>query len=422
MKAGLDAKDLPGFEASNKRLSALRKTMNKYSSDAGLPWTPGHRFSDLRGEKAASEYNALLKERQAIIDKSGNLYRVEMDVDEVDLLDWDKMLDEQPPEVMERLRKTDWYNFAEDQLGNNIERNPTGEDLYRWLLQDYDKKEASLLLNEAGIPGIRYDDAMSRGEKAGTTSNYVIFDDKLLKIVGEGDDAAFKGGQVDKGLLGGAPDTGLLGGHRGLLAAGGKRGANPRKFVNKQIREGNIPETARDEAIVELIRIKGVQDARAANRPGFDGLLNATWKRQRQVQDIKADRHADKLLAQDTAGMWNKASRDEIARAAKSQGIFNVNDALSRATLEAVPRALKKQGWKLRHSSGKWRKDSRYVVSPDGKYEVRLSNHYLPDTPQREYSRTQSSPRWDDEYVISGNEDPAAVVDEILGWYAEAMQ
>jgi nucleotide-binding universal stress UspA family protein len=118
----------------------------------------------------------------------------------------------------------------------------TGEALYETLIKNFGSKEAaSRALNEAGIPGIRYADAMSRGEKYRVklstskgpyadnafstkeqaaayakekeaegfitetvdegTSNYVIFDRKLLKIVGEGEDAAFKGGQVDKGLL-----------------------------------------------------------------------------------------------------------------------------------------------------------------------------------------------------------------------------
>ena len=40
---------------------------------------------------------------------------------------------------------------------------------------------ASKMLNEAGIPGIRYLDAGSRDLGHGT-SNYVIFDDKLIDI------------------------------------------------------------------------------------------------------------------------------------------------------------------------------------------------------------------------------------------------
>lgn len=42
--------------------------------------------------------------------------------------------------------------------------------------------EASKKLLEAGIPGIRYKDAGSRGTDAGTY-NYVVFDDKLIEIL-----------------------------------------------------------------------------------------------------------------------------------------------------------------------------------------------------------------------------------------------
>jgi len=252
------------------------------------------------------------------LDNPGNLYHVEMDVDEVDLLDWDLPLSEQPekvraalgnmrvqqsymgsggfetPEIAQRVATEKlgldpgsfeirpWtapsgaqlhgiygsavpkprYRVAGDaktymtrqmadgaarRSGGTVEAvasgDRTGEALYETLIKNFGSKEAaSRALNEAGIPGIRYDDAMSRGEKyrvklstskgpyADTafstkeqaaayakekeaegfitetvdegTSNYVIFDDKLLKIVGEGEDAAFKGGQVvDKGLL-----------------------------------------------------------------------------------------------------------------------------------------------------------------------------------------------------------------------------
>ena len=44
-------------------------------------------------------------------------------------------------------------------------------------------KEAEIkALREAGIPGIRYLDQMSRGEGKGS-SNYVVFDDAIIDIV-----------------------------------------------------------------------------------------------------------------------------------------------------------------------------------------------------------------------------------------------
>jgi hypothetical protein len=46
----------------------------------------------------------------------------------------------------------------------------------------YGGADASKALREAGIPGIRYKDQGSRGAEGGT-SNYVVFDDKLIDIV-----------------------------------------------------------------------------------------------------------------------------------------------------------------------------------------------------------------------------------------------
>ena len=40
----------------------------------------------------------------------------------------------------------------------------------------------SRLLNEAGVPGIKYLDAGSRGITGAPTHNYVIFNDKLIDI------------------------------------------------------------------------------------------------------------------------------------------------------------------------------------------------------------------------------------------------
>jgi hypothetical protein len=60
----------------------------------------------------------------------------------------------------------------------------TGEDIYRKLSDAYGTPEAaSEALRKAGIPGIRFLDAMSRGAGKGT-SNYVVFDTGLLNVLG----------------------------------------------------------------------------------------------------------------------------------------------------------------------------------------------------------------------------------------------
>ena len=182
----------------------------------------------------------------------GSLYRAKLDVEEEDLLDWDKPLSEQSPKVLAAFKRA-WAQtfFSGDHPDAKLLRQLHGEQGENLRFEDMQilpnstaaqayntfaanqrggsdselKKAASRALNEAGIPGIRYDDAMSRGDKYRVklstskgpyadntfstqeqaavyarekeaegftteivdegTSNYVIFDDKLIEKVPE---------------------------------------------------------------------------------------------------------------------------------------------------------------------------------------------------------------------------------------------
>lgn len=114
------------------------------------------------------------------VEQVGNLFQVDIPENDV-LLDWDALLDEQPTDVMQKLRSADWFKFAEESLENSLDYNPTGADLYHWLLEDYSPQEASELLNSIGIPGLRYLDGTSRGTD-GDSHNYVIWDEKSVTV------------------------------------------------------------------------------------------------------------------------------------------------------------------------------------------------------------------------------------------------
>lgn len=112
----------------------------------------------------------------------GNLYQVEINANPDELLDWDKSLDDQP-QIMQKIEQTDWGEFAIEGAENAAERrgqNPGGDDLIRWLQED-GPDFAMEQLREAGIKGIKYKDAVSRGKEGGTY-NYVIFDDTVVDI------------------------------------------------------------------------------------------------------------------------------------------------------------------------------------------------------------------------------------------------
>ena len=169
--------------------------------------------------------------------KRGSLYDVGLPDDQT-MLDWDKRLSEQPPAVKAIIA-------ADPELSKIAAASPqyTGEELYKILsgwrgdsrfLKELEAKGlgyaegASRYLAAAGIPGQRYFDASSRltpvhlengqwrlkGDKSNKifdtkgeaeewvdkngTRNYVIFDDKLIKITGvEEPKSAFNKDQYD---------------------------------------------------------------------------------------------------------------------------------------------------------------------------------------------------------------------------------
>lgn len=108
---------------------------------------------------------------------SGNLYRVELDVEDSELLDWDKPLSEQSDKVRAALGP------ANTGFGELIAKG-TGGQLVQGLKEVAGPQETARRLLERGIPGIRYLDGNSRRSGAGSY-NYVMFDDSRIKITEE---------------------------------------------------------------------------------------------------------------------------------------------------------------------------------------------------------------------------------------------
>jgi hypothetical protein len=137
-------------------------------------------------ERAAK--NALLQldrieNGEKIVDV-GNMYEVNIAATPDEFIDWDLPLDEQSESVMNALKKTDWYQYAEEGAYNAAERrgdNAYGMDLVRWLEED-GAEDAAQMLKDAGIKGVQYADAQTRFGKGPKTKNYVVFDDKLIDI------------------------------------------------------------------------------------------------------------------------------------------------------------------------------------------------------------------------------------------------
>lgn len=97
----------------------------------------------------------------------GSMYEVNINANPDDFLDWDKPLSEQPEGMVDKLRSA----------GLDVRDKSVRPPFYGL------QSEASVApLREAGIPGIRYLDAGSRGAGDGSR-NYVVFDENLINIV-----------------------------------------------------------------------------------------------------------------------------------------------------------------------------------------------------------------------------------------------
>lgn len=114
------------------------------------------------------------------VKSAGKLYHAELDVEPHQLLDWDKPLSEQTPEIQKMLedmgvpshQPTSWGPMNGQAAWEHLNRKHGSPDA------------ASQALRETGIPGIRYLDQGSRDAGEGT-HNIVMFDDSLIKMLGK---------------------------------------------------------------------------------------------------------------------------------------------------------------------------------------------------------------------------------------------
>jgi len=115
----------------------------------------------------------------------GHMYEVNINAPPEHFLDWDAPLSEQSQHVQDALEKTGQMNDARRYFQANARMfpNPTGEDLHDYLkLANASDRAPVDMFHAAGIPGIRYLDAGSRGVGEGTR-NTVIFDPATIEIL-----------------------------------------------------------------------------------------------------------------------------------------------------------------------------------------------------------------------------------------------
>jgi GNAT superfamily N-acetyltransferase len=116
----------------------------------------------------------------------GSMYELNIDSDPADFLDFDAPLSTQPAWQKVRRRWDETLgdpDIIQERLGIDPE-NTTGGDYMSKLGSGLTGQDVAISaqLREAGIPGIKYLDAGSRGT-SDATRNFVVFDEKLISIV-----------------------------------------------------------------------------------------------------------------------------------------------------------------------------------------------------------------------------------------------
>jgi hypothetical protein len=130
------------------------------------------------------DLRALVKFKETGEWTPGSMYEVNIDADPNAFLDWDKPLSEQPEAVQGFANSLKDKSFLARKRLEDVS-TATGKDVWEKARNAFgvgQSDAATKALAEAGIPGIKYLDAGSRGAGDGTR-NYVVFDDKLISIV-----------------------------------------------------------------------------------------------------------------------------------------------------------------------------------------------------------------------------------------------
>jgi len=184
-----------------------------------------------------------------------------------------------------------------------------------------------------------------------------------------------------------------------------------------------------DAYVDDIAKVRAERQMAQLNTdPLRPGHIKTTLASQRFAAEMDAKRAAEQAAIArrmaflddvENSGLWRKDFLDRARLDAK----YGSGAEIAKANMEAVPRALSKEGWTVRHvsQSQSGRASSRYLISPDGKYQVRLSDHYIPDTPERiDRAMSGGGPRWD-EIVIGPNDHPRDLIAEIKKSFADFM-
>lgn len=98
-------------------------------------------------------------------------------------------------------------------------------------------------------------------------------------------------------------------------------------------------------------------------------------------------------LIQDFPDNLSSSIREELRHVRDADGLDRVDEKAQLATVKLIADRLEAQGWTPTHVSKQGSTEtSRYLKTPDGQHELRISDHLVPQTAQRESAG--SAKRW----------------------------
>jgi hypothetical protein len=154
----------------------------------------GHIPKEIDRLRGIKDLAKTLKKEDVVFQTTGNLYKVDLPDEKIArMLDWDKPLSQQAPEVRKLLEKRAGFEMASfDEASKATYLRPKhklalmtgGEYVQSANLTHGGPAPFSKVLQESGIPGVRYLDGGSRTAGSGT-SNFVLFpgEEEALRIL-----------------------------------------------------------------------------------------------------------------------------------------------------------------------------------------------------------------------------------------------